>query len=178
MKQLFYASLFAATVFACASCNNGAYDANPATDNSGLTVPTAGSGNASRGQIVGNISGTRRTFSFAYYTLNSGNVVMQGVDVSNNINHSITLFVPDYKGPGTYKIHGAGPGGVYAELDAAMNLNQWSTQQPYDTLPGSLTVTSEAGNELKGTFYFKGYRSSATDNISVYEGGFDVPRQQ
>jgi hypothetical protein len=80
----------------------------------------------------------------------------------------LALSVIDYKGTGTYDLAQDGTG-IYMK-------DQTSTGT-FSAESGTLIITSEAGNKLKGTFSFKAPNedSRITTSVNVTEGTFDLP---
>jgi len=80
----------------------------------------------------------------------------------------LLISIIDYKGVGTYDIAKDGTG-VYMK-------DQGQTGSFYADA-GTLVITSEAGNKLKGTFFFSGGNQNTTikTSVNITDGTFDLP---
>ncbi|WP_316827613.1 DUF6252 family protein [Pedobacter miscanthi] len=80
----------------------------------------------------------------------------------------LLISIIDYKGVGTYDIANDGTG-VYMK-------DQGQTGSFYADA-GTLIITSEAGNKLKGTFFFSGGNQNTTikTSVNITDGTFDLP---
>ena len=140
-----------------------------------------GGNNAAAGTITAKINGadfdSLELTTIA--TSAAGNMIIQGNQADGK---SIIMSIFGYNGPGTYEFSGVDPLilhiASYIEADAnnPMNTQTWSA--PYDsTLSGTVTITEETSDNLKGTFEFTGQNANDMTTVAVTEGSFDVALQ-
>lgn len=114
-KVILSALLLAATGFGLASCNNGAYDAdpeanggtvlNPINPSSGVTIPI--------GYIQVEINGFLASFNAGIWTdsvANTAILTASRIDRPDQI-QGITIMLTNYNGTGTYTVGADGAGG-------------------------------------------------------------------
>lgn len=123
--------------------------------------------NSSTNNLTAKIDGTSTGFTGEAITANTplGNLL---TIVSVNGDKRVLISIIGYKGIGTYDIAKDGTG--------AYMKDQTPTGSFYAET-GTLIITSEAGNKLKGTFNFKGPNEDSTIKTSVIvtDGVFDMP---
>jgi len=87
---------------------------------------------------------------------------------SINGDKRIIIGIIGYKGVGTYNLASDGTGGYMKDQTASGSFSSDS---------GTLIITSDANNKLKGTFAFKAPNddSSIKTSVNITEGTFDLP---
>lgn len=184
MKKVFFASLFAAcAAFGLSSCMNGDYDATPNSNNGGAN-PLAGSGGsgggggtgggggnigtAARGEIRCVVNGTNLVIPGAKWQSVIGRTVNASA-LNGTIEKRVGMLMADYTGPATYTIIGG------SDITASYTLSDYAAPSVklYTTAPGGtgqIVVTSDANNEMRGTFSFTAYYNS--EQVTVTNGSF------
>ncbi|KIA93305.1 hypothetical protein OC25_12745 [Pedobacter kyungheensis] len=123
--------------------------------------------NNSTNNLSAKIDGTKIGFTGEASSINSPLGKLLTITTING-DKRLILSVIGYKGVGTYDLANDGTG-VY--------MKDQSPTGSFSAASGTLVVTSEAGNKLKGTFAFKAPNENGTINTSVdvTEGTFDLP---
>src|SRR5437879_2988657 len=109
MKKILFTTLLTAGVcMAMISCNNGAYDADPNTDNATIKNPLDPNSGVTVyiGTIKTVLNGKDVLFTDCSYTIDTNNNrIITGVQANDNVfNSAIRIYFAEstYKGPGTY----------------------------------------------------------------------------
>ncbi|OSZ78879.1 hypothetical protein CAP35_11695 [Chitinophagaceae bacterium IBVUCB1] len=161
MKRLFIGSLLTLGLAATlASCNNGAYDANPNTDLQGVLNPlgdTTGKGPIVYiGTMKGLVNGGELIFSPAYYTVDTNGVRRIYAWVMNDTVYwrSIEMFVLDsvVKGkkdanlPLAYTF-------TYSVFDTVRKVHKKYTNSPIQPNDFTVYIASQENNTMRGKFF-------------------------
>jgi hypothetical protein len=165
MKKLFLSALLLASVgVAFTSCNNGEYDTDPLTNNSGIPNPN-NTGNGGGTGMSAKINGVQWNASYAQaLDLIGISLSLNGVSGQGTNDGKIMLIgLFNYTGIDTYAVDGV-------ITQAAWTAGAPGTPQ-IDATSGEVIVTDTLNNRVKGTFHWDG------PNISVTEGKFDMPKQ-
>jgi hypothetical protein len=186
MKKFLFSSLFAAcAAMGLSACMNGDYDATPNSNNASPN-PLANSGNGGGGGGTGGGGGSIGTAAKGEIrcVVNGSNLIITnakwqsiiGRGISGNLttgtlDKAISMLMASYSGPNTYTIIGG------ADVSASYTLSDYTgpsiknystTTAPGGT--GQIVVTSDANNEMQGTFNFTGYYNS--EQVTVTNGSF------
>ncbi|MBB4108045.1 MULTISPECIES: DUF6252 family protein [Pedobacter] len=123
--------------------------------------------NNSTNNLNAKVDGTAIGFTGEAVSVNSPAGKLLTITTVNG-DKRLLISIVEYKGVGTYDIAKDGTG-VYMK-------DQSQTGSFYADA-GTLVITSEAGNKLKGTFFFSGANQNTTINTSVNitDGTFDLP---
>jgi hypothetical protein len=191
MKKVFFTSLFlASAAMGLSSCMNGDYDANPnavssapnpLNNNNGGSGGSGGGGGSTGGTITCKVDGTNYTFTQATYNVIGSMYTIAGGNSDGTNGRTISLTISSYSSPKAYSIpaDAAGSYGVFP-LSNTSNVTSYSTAAVGAPGTGTVTVTSDANNRMKGTFSFNANKlmgSASAGSVSVTEGNFDVPKQ-
>ena len=139
------------------------------------------SGGAANGTIEAKIDGASFTSLnlTSIATLANGNLIIQGNDADGK---SIVMTIFSYAGEGTYEFTGADPlilniaAYVEADINNPMNSQTWSA--PFDTtMAGSVSISSETGDNIQGTFEFTGQNPNDNSQKVISEGSFNLDKQ-
>lgn len=195
MKQFFLsAALLIGASLSFTACNNGAYDTDPASNNSGAGNPfntgggsggsgggTGGGGSVALGTITVKLNGSTKTFTNGVADLFAGDLEIRGTNVlSQNSVETFKITVEDYTTPKIYD----DPFGTKVELEHA-KVNGTGFDFIYGGLlatnRGTVEVTSDANSQFKGTFsgsiFYDGPNSAnVNDSVVVTEGSFNVQK--
>ncbi len=196
MKKVLFTSLFlACAAMGLSSCMNGDYDANPNANN-GTTNPLAnnggggsggggggtgggsGPGTAAKGEIRFRLNGSSNvTFTGSNYTIvGTTDPLISGGNTGTTGSTTINVFILNYTGPGTYAFTGTSATsthGTYTISPFGSSDDTYNTATGTPTGTGQVVVTSDANNELVGTFSFTAYNSTG-GKTDVTSGSFDV----
>ena len=184
MKRFLYSLLFvAASGFTLASCNNGDYDANPDASYADIDNPMMppNKGVPEKGQFIAKVSGAWRVFTNASYVALGGQRFITGSYQSQGKSNVVQITLNGYDSAKSYDIT-AGNLAVFSSVPTAnpADVTQYSTESPVQTGSGNVTVTTDANDEMKGTFYFTAYKElpieSSSEKIIITEGRFFVPK--
>lgn len=133
--------------------------------------------------LTAKIDGTTWSASTDYDTTaatisSSGNITVLALQGSDNNGNAINFNLPNYKGTGTYKT---------GDLLTNTNQIQYVTIKPaigswmsnlasaaLQITPGTITITTDNGKVIEGTFSFDGYNGTAKTTKKVTEGKFKV----
>ena len=158
-KVILSALLLAATGFGLASCNNGAYDADPKTNNgavlnpinpsSGVTIPI--------GYIQVEINGFLASFNAGIWTdsvANTAILTASRIDRPDQI-QGITIMLTNYNGAGTYTVGADGAGGgithvLYNPLDNNYIALGYTTASGAGS--GTVTIEGTEDGNIRGHF--------------------------
>lgn len=140
-------------------------------------------GNAAAGTVTAKIDGA----NFQSNTmLSTANKVTQGAaDVmtlqgTDNSGKGFNFAINGYEGEGTYTFGGASLGfivGNYIEANASDPLNSQTWTAPYDNedIRGEISISSDSGDNVKGTFEFTCKNFNGDGSIkTITEGSFDL----
>ncbi|MBO9673785.1 MAG: hypothetical protein J7577_10110 [Sphingobacteriaceae bacterium] len=129
-----------------------------------LKVPES---NNSTNNLNAKVDGTAIGFTGEAVSINSPAGKLLTITTVNG-DKRLAISINEYKGVGTYDLAKDGVG-IYMK-------DQSQTGSFYADA-GTLVITSEAGNKLKGTFFFSGANQNTTINTSVNitDGTFDLP---
>ncbi len=97
---------------------------------------------------------------------------------NTNEGKTINLLIQGYEGVGTYEIGGDNFIGVtasYIEVNVNSPADSQTWQAPFDeTVSGSISVSSDDGQNVQGTFEFTGQSSTNNTFIEVTNGSFNM----
>jgi hypothetical protein len=183
MKNILLASLFAVSAFGLQSCNNGDYDVNPAVTASGTNPLNTGNGGNGGGGNSGpgtaNKGEIRFTLNGANYTLTGNYIdgnprIMSGGYTYTGGQKQVGFIIDNYTGPATFTITETSNRGRYTIYDytATPISKDYLTSNPGGN--GQIIVTSDANNEMIGTFNFTAFNGS--DQVTLTNGSFDLPK--
>ncbi len=185
MKIRLLGLAFAAFGFYFASCNNGAYDAQPAVDGSSIQNPINPTLTAAKGTMKARIDGQFYTFDTARFSLQDSVLLVGGVyAVPGETTRFIQFAVRPYKGVRTYTLLDTGgtayyAGAAYATIygtDTA-GYNLYNTAWAAKRGEGEVKVELSNAGEIKGTFKFTAFRerpASADAKVVISDGSFWV----
>jgi len=130
--------------------------------------PTSGSGT-----LTAKVDGT--SFSSLKASVGATEVAniitIQGSDASGNF---IKITINPYSGTGTYTT-GDAISNLSSLIYGTINpVAAWSSV--FDSGEGTITITDDDDNHVKGTFSFVGYKGS-NDRKSITEGKFNAPKK-
>ncbi len=139
-------------------------------------------GNAGAGTMTAKVDGTTVTSielaSQATLVASTSTLILQGTD-ANGIGFVITI--NGYTGTGTYNIDGNTTGfsvAIYIETDVSNPSNTQSWQAPYNTsINGSVSVSEETSDNVKGTFEFTGKNANDNSQKVITDGSFNLSKQ-
>jgi hypothetical protein len=185
MKKVLFASLFAACAsIGLSSCMNGDYDANPNGTNSGANpLNTGGTGGTGGGGATGNITckvdGTTYTFSGKWGAVGSQRV-MSGSMSDNGTGRTAGVTITNYTGAKTYNLATEGSGNYsFFPMSNPSDATTYSTASVAAPGTGTVTVTSDGNDRMKGTFSFTASKLMGSGNpasVTVTDGTFDLPK--
>nr|WP_227256266.1 DUF6252 family protein [Pedobacter sp. MR2016-19] len=124
--------------------------------------------NNSTNNLSAKVDGTTIGFTGEAISINTsiiGNIL---TIATTNGDKQMILSVTDYKGIGTYDLATEGIGSYMKDQTPTGSFTSTS---------GTLVITSEAGDKLKGTFSFNALNENTTINtsVTVTDGTFDLP---
>ena len=188
MKKILLASLLAVSALGLQSCNNGDYDVNPATTASGTNPLNTGGngggggGGSASGTITCKVDGVSYSFTGNYSIVGTQRSIGGGLS-DGTTGRTISVISSKYTGPGTYDLasvqNGMGSYG-YFPMSNTSDVTVYSTAAASGGGSGTLTVSSDDNNTMKGTFSFtapKANGSGAASQVVVTEGTFNVAKQ-
>ncbi len=190
MKKILFATFFsAAAALSFSSCMNGDYDANPSTTNSNSnplntggsssgTGGGTGAGAVAKGHTIITIGGTTYDLPTCYFSdLPAPQRALNAGGLANGKVHNLALVLEAYHGVGTYNLTTSLSEGAYGYLENSI-MTQWDVDANHSGTSGSVTVTSDASDEMKGTFSFTGKRvqGSTGSDMPVITGSFDATK--
>ncbi len=180
MKKVLFASLFAASaVFGLSSCVNGDYDATPTTNNGTPNPLNQNNGSngstSSTGNITAKVDGTSYTFSGKYQVIGSQRIIA-GTIADGGTGRTLSVSMTNYSGAKTYNLPADGLGNYgYFPISDPSNTTTYSTASTSMPGSGTITVTSDDNNTMKGTFSFTaGDAAGGSGKVTVTEGSFNV----
>lgn len=165
-KLVLSAALLVTSSLAMISCNNGAYDTNPMTNNSNIPVPSTGQVFNWTGTdpLSGKIDGNPYQASSATHTEFNNMTIIQGTNGSK----SITITIPQNTAAGTVVTLTGNNSAMLMESVADI----YSTSVPGGG--GSVKVIENDATHIKGLFVAT-CKSAATGTLRVIgEGYFNV----
>jgi len=183
MKKFFLSALLVSCVgLVFISCNNGAYDANPTTNNSNIPNPLLNNGgNVALGNITAKVNGTSKTWSG--FAKDSLDLFMIGGSTTALPYEFLQFVIPFYEGSGKqYHINDTASSGIfqYGKYDGA-------TLKAYQLtigLDGHMTIeiTEDANNKVRGKFNGVVYNTTVgspdpNDSLVITEGEFYINKQ-
>lgn len=139
-------------------------------------------GNAAEGTITAKVDGASFTSleiaSTATLVSATSTLILQGSDADGK---GFLITINGYAGPGTYNIDGNAIGfsvAVYLEADVSNPANMQTWQAPYNTsVNGTISVSEETSDNVKGTFEFTGQNASDNSQKVISEGSFNLGKQ-
>ena len=180
MKKILFISAFAAcAAMGLSSCMNGDYDANPLTVNSGGNPlipinPGGGStpGVAAKGEIRFRLNGSNYTLTGTYFD-GSPRIMSGGFSYAGG-EKQVGFTIDVYNGVGTYTITETDNHARYTlrDFNATPMDKDYMTDQPGGS--GEIKVTSDANNEMIGTFHFTAFNNG--EKVELTDGSFDLPK--
>ncbi|MEO6831048.1 MAG: DUF6252 family protein [Chitinophagaceae bacterium] len=200
MKKLLFSALFLSTIaLGFSSCMNGDYDANPLTTNTTINPikPVGGSGNgggnggggggsvgiATKGQIRCVVSGGSNFVSSpaSNYQVTGNDILITGGVLETTLQRDVDLYISGYTGVGTYTCSGTSStsthGSYSVETLGSGSTETFNTATSTPQGSGTITVVTDANNELIGTFSFTAYSDKdGSKSVTITNGSFDVPK--
>ncbi len=191
MKKVLFSALFAACAsLSLSACMNGDYDATPDTNNGtpnplGQTNGGGGGGGgssigtAAKGEIRFVLNGTNVTYSGAginYTVVGTNDRLISGGNTGTSGQTNINLLISNYTAPTTYTFSGttaSSPHGNYTITPFGGSADDYNTATGSPAGSGQVVVTSDANNEMIGTFSFTAYNKSGA-KMTITNGSFDV----
>lgn len=148
---------------------------------------TSGGSAAASGTLVAKVDGTSfqsMEISSSATLANPGGISNLIIIASNSDGNAFAFTIVGYDGPGTYPLGGNANitnSGSYTETDIS-NLTNPTTeiwQAPYDdTEVGSITITEETDDNVKGNFEFTCKNVNGDNSVKVItDGSFDLDKQ-
>ena len=124
--------------------------------------------NNSTNNLSAKVDGTTIGFTGEAISINTPIIGNLLTIATTNGDKQMILSVIDYKGIGTYNLATEGIGSYMKDQTPTGSFTATS---------GTLVITSEAGDKLKGTFSFNAPNENTTINtsVTVTEGTFDLP---
>lgn len=180
MKIRLLALAFAASGIYFASCNNGAYDARPTVDGSGVQNPINPSLTAAKGTLKVRIDGQFYTFYTSRFSLQDSFMSITSVDTTiGEPKRIVEIALQPYRGVRAYPLIDTG-GFVYHAAAAYAFLfgndtTLFNTRWPAKRGEGEVKVELSNAGEVKGTFSFTAYRerpASADEKVVMSDGSF------
>lgn len=191
MKKLLFSALFLSTcALGFSSCMNGDYDANPLTTNT-TKNPIKDEGNgggggnvgvATKGQLRFTVDGSQNVIAGSgtnFQILGANDRLIAGGRTDGTSDISLSVYISNYTGPGTYAFSGtqaASTHGTYTVRSFTTGtLETFNSAINTPTGTGTVTVTSDANDEMVGTFSFTAASDkNAGKNVTISNGSFDV----
>ena len=148
-----------------------------------------GGGSAPSGTLTAKVDGTNyqsmEIASSAIVSNAGGGAQNLIIIAANSDGKSFAMTVFGYEGTGTYEFTGANIAvtntASYTETDVSDPMNPTSEiwQAPFDnTSVGSVTITEETNDKVKGTFSFMGKNVNGDNSIKdITDGAFDLNKQ-
>lgn len=153
MKKAILAALFAigtSTLFV--ACNNGAYDADPVTNNSNVPNPL----DPKNGPLMtAKLNGGQWTATVGTFNTSVG-MALSGATADGK---QMLIAIFNYTGPKAYAIDGTTVQAQWAVGTAATSATS-----------GTVTITEQTESNVRGTFSWQG------DNLTVTEGSFNLKK--
>ncbi len=152
MKKIIGIFMLAAALFSCKKDKNN----NNNTGNGSMTAKVAGASFNADLAVQATLSNS--VLSFA----------------GTGSNGQINITIPSYDGPGTFTIGGGSfTTAIYATTSTP--IESYSASVVLGS--GSVTVTSDDGGYVKGTFNFTGYSSGGAASKAITDGSFNIKLQ-
>jgi hypothetical protein len=141
-----------------------------------------GGGQAAAGTVTAKINGTTFTSlevaSVANYVAAGNVMTIQGSDADGK---AILLVINGYEGEGTYEIGGDNSifvSGSYTEIDInTLTSETWTAPYAGGELAGSISISEETEDNLKGTFEFSARNDDSDIVKNITDGSFNVSKQ-
>jgi hypothetical protein len=139
-------------------------------------------GNAGAGTMTAKVDGTTVTSidlaSQATLVTATSSLILQG---TNSEGRGYVITINGYEGVGTYEIDGGSLAlstAIYIETDIANPANTQSWLAPYEAaVNGTVSVSEESDNNVKGTFEFTGQNANDMSLKAITEGSFNLDKQ-
>ncbi len=139
-------------------------------------------GNAADGTVTAKVDGTTVTSidiaSAATLVTATSSLILQGTDSDGK---GFVMTINGYNGTGTYEFDGNSltlNTAIYIETDVSNPANSQSWQAPYETaVNGSVSVSEETADNIKGTFEFTGQNANDMSIKAITEGSFNLDKQ-
>jgi len=160
------------------SCNNGAYDANPNTNNGGIGVPNTGGGGSGGGgsfdwsgtdPISAKVEGQSFHALLDNVVSLNGTIAIQGVDAGTGTSSSISLTFPENTTAGTT-----------ISLNTASFVVYMQGADSYTSVmggSGAIKVLENDATHVKGLFYATVKSMTGGSNAkTITEGYFNVTK--
>lgn len=141
-----------------------------------------GGGQAAEGTVTAKIDGSTFTSMEIASTANfvaAGNVMsIQGSDADGR---AIIILINGYEGEGTYEIGGDNSifvSASYTEIDInTLTSESWAAPYSGGEVVGSISISEETEDNLKGTFEFSARNDNTDTIIDITDGSFNVSKQ-
>jgi hypothetical protein len=193
MKKLLLVAFSATLSLGFFACNNGAYDANPNTNNSSTTNPlnqnnggNNGGGNNGGGNSSFNWSGTDPMSALVdgvlwkagsvKYTDQMGIIFISGFKNPSDPNTASMNFSfqnTTIEAGKIYEFNTANPNYAAIYSESLMDLNQ---QYAANLVGGKIKILECDATHVKGLFYFTGKNVNTNKTVTVTEGYFNVTK--
>jgi hypothetical protein len=179
-KLILAASILFCTALTITSCNNGDYDADPNTDNSGIPNPIppddgggngggSGGGNSSfnwtgTDPMSAKIDGVAFQATSGLANAANGYIVIQG---SAGLDGTVMLSFPENTGAGTVvSITSTNPASYMSGTFDIFNTAAGGS--------GSIKVTENDATHVKGYFYFTAKNAAGANSVTISDGYFNI----
>lgn len=186
MKRLLFTTMIAAcAAMGLSGCISGDYDANPDGTVSGtnpLNPPSSGGGGggggtpgiAAKGEIRFRLNGSNVTLKSGKYLDGNPRLMSGGLSTSGG-EQQVGFIIDNYTGPGTYTITENDNQARYTLIDytASPMMKDYLTDVAGGA--GEIKVTSDANDEMIGTFSFTAFYNS--EKVELTNGSFNLPKQ-
>ena len=141
-----------------------------------------GNGSAASGTVTAKVDGSTFTSmemaSTANLVASVGTLTIQGSDADGK---GVVIVINGYEGPASYDIGGNNLIAVtasYIEANVSNPTNSQTWQAPFDsTVAGTVSISEESDDTVKGTFSFTAKNSNDDSTKSLTEGSFNLTKQ-
>jgi hypothetical protein len=184
MKQFFLsAALLIGTALSFTACNNGAYDMDPDTNNSGVGNPFSsanGGVTVGAGTIQFKANGNLKTFNVGGGAVLASNVMTMGANTSATAPWEVAqLTINPFSSTGAYEDNGDNVIALtYAKVTNPDNGFDFIYGSGNTSSGAKINVVVDDGSVVKGTFTAKIWNNIATpDTLWITDGQFNLPRK-
>ncbi|UAB81523.1 hypothetical protein INR76_01820 [Marixanthomonas sp. SCSIO 43207] len=141
-------------------------------------------GSAAEGLVTAKVNGNNfksmRAASTAVKTQANGITTLRAQGSDSN-GKGVVLTIVGYDGTGSYNVGGGANifvNAVYVEADVNNPTNSQTWQAPFDdTVAGSVSVSEDTNDGVKGTFTFEAKNGNDDSMVNITEGSFNLKYQ-
>lgn len=141
-------------------------------------------GNAGEGLVTAKVNGNNfksmEAASTAVKTQANGMTTLRAQG-SDSDGKGVVLTIIGYEGTGSYDIGGGANifvNAVYTEANVSDPTNSQAWQAPFDdTVAGTISISEDTDNGVKGTFTFEAKNGNDDSMVNVTEGSFNLKFQ-